>query len=150
MEANELRIKNLVNYDEDNTVFEVIEISESGIKVKDSEEETWIELDQFSGIPLTEEWLLKFGFKKQDDGWFYPNNNFRNQLRICLPDGGEWWNYSLGYNDFPKRKEDEQPVQEWLVIKLFKHVHQLQNLYYALTGEELTIKELATSNKYLK
>jgi hypothetical protein len=27
-------------------------------------------------------------------------------------------------------------------INHIKHVHQLQNLYFALTGEELTIKDL--------
>jgi hypothetical protein len=28
-----------------------------------------------------------------------------------------------------------------VTLKSIKHVHQLQNLYFALTGEELTLKQ---------
>lgn len=73
-------------------------------------------------IPLTEEWLVKLGFKKdridywRPDEWFYAINQ--------KSDGTFWL------------AEDEcDPVTE------IKYVHQLQNLYFALTGEELTIKE---------
>ncbi|MOA66614.1 hypothetical protein D3C78_1934400 [compost metagenome] len=31
-------------------------------------------------------------------------------------------------------------VQNQIIIARIKHVHQLQNLYFALTGEELTVK----------
>jgi hypothetical protein len=68
-------------------------------------------------IPLTEEWLLKFRF--DDLGTYgYGRGNFH----ICLH-GNEFY--------FPINNR-----------KVFiKYVHQLQNLYFALTGEELIIKE---------
>ena len=74
-------------------------------------------------IPLTEEWLLKFGFKKDTmsfwGGWLSPSFDLGSQLRIRT--------YS----------EDTYQMRE---VRL-KHVHQLQNLYFALTGEELIIHE---------
>ena len=64
-------------------------------------------------IPLTEEWLLKFGFEHKLLVWEY--NNF------CIT-GCFTYGYCLnGYcldNLFPR----------------FKYVHQLQNLYFTLTG----------------
>ena len=71
-------------------------------------------------MPLTEEWLLKFGFES---------------------DGIEWWNgvLSLGiYKDglYYCPTEDIH----YRLGKEFKYVHQLQNLHHALTDEELTIK----------
>lgn len=73
----------------------------------------------FSGIPLTEEVLLKCGFEKYDT---YSNNgielNFENN-EYFLYDSGETRNIS------------DNPV---------KYLHQLQNLYFALTGKELEVK----------
>ena len=68
-----------------------------------------------SPIPLTEEWLLKFGFewKIQHQGFY--NGRFKIDEK-----------YKEGYRlYFGGEKID------------VKHVHQLQNLYFALTGEEL-------------
>jgi hypothetical protein len=70
-----------------------------------------------SPIQLTEEWLLKFGF-----GW--KNFAFRNGT-FTVRFQKEFYVYlSI---------EGVRPIQ----IKL-DYVHQLQNLYFALTGEELT------------
>lgn len=80
-------------------------------------------------LPLTEEWLMKFGFKKQEDGddvddvhWYEITTN-----GITLVQGDK-----KGYLDvFLLDHEEGVRVQ---------YVHQLQNLYFALTGEELTVK----------
>jgi hypothetical protein len=70
-------------------------------------------------IPLTEEWLLKFGFKWKNfafrDGTF--TVRYQKEFYVYLS------------------VEGVRPIQ----IKL-DYVHQLQNLYFALTGEELDIK----------
>jgi len=63
----------------------------------------------FSPIPLTEEWLLKFGFTE---------NSYYNLKST----GGT--DYIFGY-----KKQNYTSL---------RYVHQLQNLYFALTGEELT------------
>jgi hypothetical protein len=65
-------------------------------------------------IPLTEECLLKFGYLEMD------NNRF-------LMKGHNVW----------KCKELFMCDKNGVILK---HVHQLQNLYFALTGCELEIK----------
>lgn len=81
---------------------------------------------KISGIPLTEEWLLRFGFKlKFDNIYTYPfkvSDNFVVDIKF------EGWpeNISLITN-------------EYFSSNSVKYVHQLQNLYFALTGEELTL-----------
>ncbi len=76
-------------------------------------------------ISLTEEWLLKFGFhekyKSTSNRWSkYTTGRNGLDLHDCEDDGGDlkgifYYNFTL----------------EVL------YVHQLQNLYYAVTGEEL-------------
>lgn len=71
----------------------------------------------FKPIPLTEEWLLKFGFEEK-------YGYIKNGVHLNT-------DYSLFI-------EDEIGFNEWTAD--CEYVHQLQNLYFALTGEELIIK----------
>lgn len=89
--------------------------------------------DIFQPIPLTEEWLKKFGFKQTDEGAGFVAFHFWTNLigedRLYLRHyvmGGFIW----GFNHF---EELGQPID-------IEYVHQLQNLYFALCGEELTVK----------
>jgi hypothetical protein len=77
-------------------------------------------------IPLTEEWLLKFGFE-ENEGIFKIWLDCPNERTYLL----------------------HSPNDEYIEIcrggqvccrPMIYYVHQLQNLYFALTGEELTIK----------
>lgn len=70
----------------------------------------------FEGIPLTEEWLKKFSTDSRTLG---NNMSFGN--------GGILHRISNGYNFI---------VQGYLIARV-PYVHSLQNLYFALTGEEL-------------
>ena len=65
-------------------------------------------------IPLTEEWLLKFGFKKNSE--FYENG------KVILIE------------------ENNSFHLAFLNCSSIKYVHQLQNLYFALCGEELQLQ----------
>ena len=69
-------------------------------------------------IPLTEEWLIKFGLLKTKEGSFllgcYDLIGYEDSYRILLPKNG--------------------------ILATIKYVHQLQNLYFALTQTELIIK----------
>lgn len=73
-------------------------------------------------ITLTEEWLLKFGFEKDYDGCL---TLLIGKSRFQWSNGILLWQQT-SYNDW-----SEFPCG---------HVHQLQNLYFALTGTELEIK----------
>lgn len=130
IKANELRIGNLVSYHDDNTLFEVTKIDELGIGVKNEEQETWIEYDCFSPITLTEEWLLKFGFKKEAEG-YYLQTTFYIRV-ISYPDLQIQFYSRTIHSDFYKIVLEND----------IKCVHQLQNLYFALTGEELIINKI--------
>ncbi len=77
-------------------------------------------------IPLTQEWLVKFGFKNDNDpDYFY----------LELPSGFiiHFTPFSSGISTYDDGSQTNQ-----LSIKL-TYVHQLQNLYFALTGEELVV-----------
>jgi hypothetical protein len=118
MKANELRIGNLVMYD--GRVFEIDTIAkefptlntiEFGIGVVD-----WMNINP---IPLTKEWLLKFGFYKSDN---YGNDEYRL-------DGYSYFRGRFYISDCDECGEDVE----------INFVHELQNLYFALTKKELTI-----------
>ena len=126
LQANELRLGNWVNYHNDDTPFRIIEIAISGLSVKNSEEETWIELDQFSPIPLTPEILEKCGFIKLRNNW---SENVPDTFKINLlnlNNGDDILNLILNAVNAPCPK--------------VKYLHQLQNIYFCLCEEELKIE----------
>lgn len=79
-----------------------------------------LSLELFKPIPLTKEWLVKFDFYKRD---WAEDIVYENQFPL-LKDGDAW---KLIDNDF-------------IGLKNIEFVHQLQNLYFALTDEELILK----------
>lgn len=92
--------------------------------------------DYYKPIPLTEEWLLKFGFKSDDISWEY-SKRFGN-LYIM---------YDIKINSIYIHDGSRYDGAD--IPNEIKHVHQLQNLYFALTGEELTLKnQLWTISQY--
>lgn len=99
--------------------------------------EVYADCSVYDAIELTEEWLIKFGFE------------IDNNLRESETDMPNW----------SVKAEDGFGVRylggmgKWLVnlynwdrqhqLTLYgnvKYIHQLQNLYFSLTGEELEIK----------
>lgn len=84
------------------------------------------EFCDFEPIPLTEEWLLKFGFEKSNNNTEFYTFDL-SKLSIHLKSK----QYADGRTYF----------NSWCIIeKQIEYVHQLQNLYFALTQEELKIK----------
>jgi hypothetical protein len=78
-------------------------------------------IDYLKPIPITEEWLLKFGFKKQKNNW--------KRLPICNDWTYLYWERLAGLELSVNKRS--------VMLPNINYVHQLQNLYYALTGEEL-------------
>jgi hypothetical protein len=142
MKANELRIGNIIASSgnprnvETWVIGKVVSISSlesqfEQIEVETDEEFTWFFKDSYFGIPLTEEWLLKFGFTFWVDELgikaFYLVYGIEY---FCVATNGFWQLRSgLKNNDSAWRMGNNYPF--------LKYVHQLQNLYFALTGEEL-------------
>jgi hypothetical protein len=123
MKATELRIGNYYQYAGDYGI--------TYARVKEIKHNQFGLLGDFNGtnfgickpIPLTEEWLLKFGFEKKYDNfdWYIKDN------------------YCVAFSKHIDLIRFKIKYQENDICKI-QHVHQLQNLHFALTGEELTIK----------
>ena len=108
MKANELRLGNCLQDSKERfyqvNIDDLVYISEVGTKSKP--------------IPLTEEWLLRFGF--------------------------EWYGRITGWTINEHSVNEKYGCFEFCINKEFpvelKYVHQLQNLHFALTMEELILK----------
>ena len=135
MEARELRIGNLMELP-NGEISKVTGFTENG-KVwfvrEPKHEECALKINQVKPIPLTEEWLLKFGFGEMglSLGYFY--KPICGNFSICSED----FIFNINY----KRYAVSNVISVDLHGFEIKYVHQLQNLYFALTGEELTIKK---------
>ena len=116
MKASELRIGNWVEFIQPKKgMYTTVQAITFEINVEKS----------FKPIPLTEEWLLKFGFEERGESFHL--KDFSIEL---IGEDGRWCTYIF----------DEYHAVE-CSLSLIKYVHSLQNLYFALTGEELTLKE---------
>jgi hypothetical protein len=121
MKANELRIGNLVKHIDKDSVFTVKGIDLLGIDCENDIESMYSSYEMLYYVKLTEEWLLKFGFQKTMS-WTYVKDLVGN-LELVYYLGEKGWSIGFkSYSDFPN----------------LKYVHELQNLYFALTGKELT------------
>lgn len=75
--------------------------------------------EKFEGIDLTEEWLIKLGLKKIEEYCFELDDIHVNTKRELI-----WITTKC------KRE---------LEFNIPNYIHELQNLYFALTGSELTV-----------
>lgn len=134
MEVKELRVGNKFwrpcCYDE------VLEIRENGIIGLDSLRGL-ITYDEIEPIPITEELLLKIGFKKGRNDYFdYRDYNDELSIRF-IP------NYTfIEYANLCFNPEDvtETNYGSSLEIPNTLHLHTLQNIWHLLTRKELEIK----------
>ena len=123
MKATELRLGNYVTQ-----IGELFQVSVDILKEMESHD------DVYTPIPLTEEWLIKFGFKigywANEGRWFYhPDYGDRDIKNKFILNDIE----NRGIFSFDWRGTER--------LATIQYVHQLQNLYFALTGEELAIKK---------
>lgn len=137
MKENELRIGNLVqSYADIITVEYVDKRFIKGVFNRVDIYNTSIAVKNVNPIPLTEEWLLKFGFEKVE--YSDERHGFGNEYNLKVNED-MFFNYSDDfslciYRSKESMKNEIGIIPEWDAIK---HVHQLQNLYYSLTGKEI-------------
>lgn len=136
MKASELRIGNFV--------FKSILTKISRVKIGDEiykisslnihHLESFPKSNIFSPIPLTEEWLLKLGFYI-----CLPNSKYTKFTRTNHKSRVKNWVVKT-YN-FSSHKGLQNNIDTFFWDKLeIKYVHQLQNLYFILNGQELEIE----------
>jgi hypothetical protein len=111
----ELRLDNYICINNNLHPCRVKEITMSNVVVE-SIKENYSEptINSMNPIPLTEEWLLKFGFIK----------HVSQSIWYTLNKVDVWFFDGKYVNDIDVE---------------IKYVHELQNLYFALTKKELTI-----------
>lgn len=79
--------------------------------------------EDLTPIPLTEEWLIKFGFKEKIPGWF-------SYESFTIPFKSIVINLKLKSTCIASETDS-------ISMKNIEFVHELQNTFFALTGEEL-------------
>ena len=126
IQANELRTENLVL--KEGLIYEIYSVNTEGeIQLYKTDEHTNegviidCRIDDIEAIELTEEILLKCGFVKIENNW--------KVLDIVFA--------SLGWERLAGMVLTLE--HESVYLPHIKYLHQLQNLYFALTGEELEI-----------
>lgn len=141
MKTNELRIGNWVCWSDEEEIYPVMITGVVG------EDTVWVEFqmedgdtdgtdcgsESIRGIPFDNEWRKKFGFTEAEfgdtyGGYLSPKLQDESHIRIFKREDG--------FEHITSRPFGR-------TVKL-PFVHTIQNFIYALTGEELTIKENAT------
>ena len=123
MKANEIRLSNwFIGYDDKPFKWEIEHFANLATVYPD-------EIIK-APIPLTEEILLKAGFEKHRKGY-------------SLNVGGESFDYYIKDKfviwDHKHRGYSLESIRSQGFI-FYKYLHQLQNLFFALTGEEIKIE----------
>lgn len=132
MKAQELRIGNLIYWNID----EKLNVPHTVVGIRKDRPQTipislGNSIEDYSGIPINEEWLLKFGFEKtekKNPEVEYERFLFtKGVLEFYLHEGRVIpapYYFGNAFNEL------EMPIQ---------YIHQIQNIAFVLTGKELTI-----------
>lgn len=132
MKAQELRIGNYIEEDvlgrcKVSSLFKngVVELECNHLNSEGEISFVWytVNIESVNPILLTEDWLAMFGFEKKtnDDNFDYWCLGEFDDEFLWEHSEGFCYNFGFGHE--------------------LKYVHTLQNLFYALTNEELTLKE---------
>ena len=130
MKVEELRIGNWVMPSVDDIPYRVSTIARNYVYVELMTEITQ-GIKEIKPIPLTEEWLYNFGFELDNGFTTYIIKIFKGYLIVALD--GSWGVYKDEYSNRTGSSYNNK-------IKI-EYVHQLQNLYFTLTGEDLIINK---------
>ncbi|WP_061085214.1 hypothetical protein [Chryseobacterium indologenes] len=113
----ELRIGNYFQESSSKEIIQVESISKDTVAFSGYFTKGW----QAEPIELTEEWLFKLGYE-------------RDKNEYCVSGFDR-------FNVFQSVKGPYIFCDDEKSIRYVEYVHELQNIFFALTGEELTIKE---------
>ena len=126
MNANQLMLDNYLQDSVSKTILKVIEILPNTFstyvidRTKFPLKKGW----KAEPIPLTKKWLLDFGFKQNELTFSLANDEYSITIFFC-----DLWKFQY-----------ETPLESASLVNDFK-VHELQNLYYSLTGRFLKLVE---------
>jgi len=153
MDKNELRIGNLVN-EEVLGISPISDICEHVVMVKVNNGELdgtiskttyTLNYSSISPIPLTEKWLLHFGFENWGYGKLYANEveKYTRYVLHNVIDGTSNFELHFVESEFMSETQYIVSCDEDDRINFgveLEYVHQLQNMYFTLLGNDLSQK----------
>ena len=136
MQANELRLGNLIYSPIEKEIVKLVAIEQGNrpITLGKMGTSSFSGFDCLEPIPITEEWLLKLGFQIRDKK--YSLNYGGESMRFAILENDIrnpfilYFHGRFGFNLNEGRKNGDYCIE---------YVHELQNLYFALTKKELEI-----------
>ena len=125
MQVEELRIGNYLYYRHIDGYMkeEIVKICSINNEYLLDKENCTLGYNELKPIPLTEEVLLKCGFEK---------NNIHKDPSM--------YEYCIDYMPYIRTIDNSKTFEISFYATRIEYLHQLQNLYFALTGKELEIK----------
>ena len=140
MKANELRLGNKLFFC--NRSHTIMGIGANLLFIENDFKHTIgpYELEDFEPIPIDENWLKKYGFNKIED----THRKIIGKEDLCVY---EMWlvdpcndaGYSVQYYEVFDQLQNTEDYRFVSIEKEVKYIHELQNLYFVLTGRELEL-----------
>jgi hypothetical protein len=135
MKTKELRLGNLVVYN--NQIVKTAGLHYGMFECGNPDEENWMctgRLSEVHPIELTEEILVKIGFKK----------GYNEIHSKTIKD--DFYEYNVSYQNVSDNKYSfvaygykNGELKRQMILDNIQYLHQLQNAYYLLTNEELEV-----------
>jgi len=130
MEAKNLRIGNIVA--QPGRIGKISEVWQEAVRLEGYH--NGYDYQNTQPIHLSEKWLVDFGFKKEvlnDDNEYHYTLELNGNKYCDLCIMGEYVNGVIEVTLFP--------YEEWF---RFKYVHELQNLFFSITGREIQTNKI--------
>jgi len=134
-----LRIGNILHYKLFGDNVCIMGIGKNCIWLNDNKDAGPISIEHFDPILLTEDWLEKLGLIKENQTEGLPEELQRPDVD---EDGRIFYSWVKGgVFNLEIQSNGEIWFELYSHYKHIKWVHELQNLYFALTGEELILQD---------
>ena len=130
MKTSELRIGNYIKLMLNDEDFAIVQVTLNDLEAVDNKNGV------YEPIPLKEDWLLRHGFFVKNFDYSIPISECKVVWLTLIPQDEECTAYSVCVT-----QKDEGELDQNVFLSDISYIHQLQNLYFALTGKELKYKE---------
>ena len=130
MKATNLRIGNYIKLMLNHEDYETIQVTSDELVMVDKKQA------DYEPFLLTEDWLLNNGFFVENFDYSIPISDCKVVWLTLIPQDEECTAYSVCVT-----QTDEGELDQNVFLSDISYVHQVQNLYFALTGNELKYEE---------
>ena len=130
MKTSELRVGNYIKLMLNDEDFAVVQVTLNDLEAVDNKKGV------YEPMLLKEEWLLKHGFFVENFDYSIPISECKVAWLTLIPQDEECTAYSVCVTQTDEDEDDQN-----VFLSDISYVHQVQNLYFALTGNELKYEE---------